>query len=164
METNAADEILEEYSWFKYYVQELESSFNLNVNRTVNVFETTIRVLGGLLSSHVLLTEASQVVGLDQDFFPEYSGSLLRIARKLADRFLPAFDTPTGIPFGSIHLMNGVNTGESRIACTAGAGTLLLEFGTLSRLTGDDKLVNILCKFADDMIFSIDIIKLLTEQ
>jgi len=72
METNAADEILEEYSWFKYYVQELESSFNLNVNRTVNVFETTIRVLGGLLSSHVLLTEASQVVGLDQDFFPEY--------------------------------------------------------------------------------------------
>jgi hypothetical protein len=69
-----------------------------------------------------------------------------------------------GIPFGSIHLMNGVATGESRIACTAGAGTLLLEFGTLSRLTGDDKLVNILCKFADDMIFSIDIIKLLTEQ
>ncbi|EME27222.1 mannosyl-oligosaccharide alpha-1,2-mannosidase [Galdieria sulphuraria] len=135
--------IFEEYSLFKQYTLELESLFNVDINRTVNIFETTIRVIGGLLSSHVLLTEASDVVGLAQDFFPEYSGSLLKIARKLADRFLPAFETPTGIPFGSIHLINGVSTSESLIACTAGAGTLLLEFGTLSRLTGDPKYYHV---------------------
>lgn len=27
--------------------------------------------------------------------------------------------------------------GETNLTCTAGAGTLLLEFGVLSRLTGD---------------------------
>ncbi|GJQ08400.1 hypothetical protein GpartN1_g191.t1 [Galdieria partita] len=135
--------IFEEYSLFMRYTLELESMFNIDVNRTVNIFETTIRVIGGLLSSHVLLTEASEVVGLADDFFPHYSGSLLRMAKELADRFLPAFDTPTGIPFGSIHLMNGVSSSESLIACTAGAGTLLLEFGTLSRLTGDPKYYDV---------------------
>ena len=29
--------------------------------------------------------------------------------------------------------------GESADTCTAGAGSLILEFGTLSRLTGDDR-------------------------
>eukprot|EP01051_Picozoa_sp_SAG22_P015114 SAG22_NODE_1931_length_3292_cov_4.886940_2_plen_282_part_00 len=38
---------------------------------------------------------------------PGYNGSLLRLAEELADRLLPAFDTPTGIPFGSINLRHG---------------------------------------------------------
>ena len=33
--------------------------------------------------------------------------------------------------------MQGIITGETHVTCTACAGTLLLEFGTLSRLTGD---------------------------
>lgn len=32
--------------------------------------------------------------------------------------------------------MQGVVAGETRVTCTACAGTLLLEFGLLSRLTG----------------------------
>jgi hypothetical protein len=34
-------------------------------------------------------------------------------------------------------LEQGVVPGETRVTCTACAGTLLLEFGLLSRLTGD---------------------------
>lgn len=37
--------------------------------------------------------------------------------------------------------MYGVSSQETRETCTAAAGTLLLEMGLLSRLTGDDRLV-----------------------
>jgi hypothetical protein len=42
-----------------------------------------------------------------------------------------------GIPYGTINLVWGVPSGETNITCTAGGGTFLIEFGTLSRLTGD---------------------------
>jgi mannosidase alpha-like ER degradation enhancer 2 len=43
--------------------------------------------------------------------------------------------SPTGIPHGSLNLRGGVVAGESNYTATATAGTLLLEFSTLSRLT-----------------------------
>ena len=48
----------------------------------------------------------------------------------------PAFDTPTGIPFGTVNMRTGVQSDETTISSAACAGTLLLEFATLSRLTG----------------------------
>lgn len=66
-----------------------------------------------------------------------YKGELLTLARDLGRRLLPAFNTSTGIPYARIHLQHGVRKAESRETCTAGAGSLMLEFGTLSRLTGD---------------------------
>jgi len=48
-----------------------------------------------------------------------------------------AFDTPTGMPYGTVNLLHGVPKGETTVTCTAGVGTFLVEFGTLSRLTGD---------------------------
>lgn len=48
-----------------------------------------------------------------------------------------AFDTKTGMPYGTVNLSKGVPKGETTITCTAGIGTFILEFGTLSRLTGD---------------------------
>lgn len=65
-----------------------------------------------------------------------YDGSLLRLAQDLGDRLLPAFDTPSGIPLSWVNLAKGVLRGEIRATCTACAGTLLLEFGLLSQLTG----------------------------
>ena len=67
-----------------------------------------------------------------------YDGQLLSLALELGRRLLPAFDTPTGIPFHRIHLSSGQpdKTG-SRETCTAAGGTFLLEFGLLSRLSGD---------------------------
>ena len=64
---------------------------------------------------------------------------LLALARDLGERILPAFNTETGIPFHRINLEYGVQSDESQTTCVAAAGTLLIEFGVLSRLTGDSK-------------------------
>ena len=47
-----------------------------------------------------------------------------------------AFDTATGMPYGTVNLMHGVPEGETPVTCTAGVGTFILEFGTLAKLTG----------------------------
>jgi mannosidase alpha-like ER degradation enhancer 2 len=65
------------------------------------------------------------------------NGPLLRMAENVARRLLPAFNTPTGMPYGTVNLRSGVPEGETTVTCTAGVGTFILEFGTLSRLTGD---------------------------
>ena len=59
------------------------------------------------------------------------------MAEDVGKRLLPAFDTATGMPYGTVNLRYGVPKGETSITCTAGVGTLLVEFGTLSRLTGN---------------------------
>ena len=50
---------------------------------------------------------------------------------------LTAFDTPTGMPYGTVNLAHGVPPGETSVTCTACVGTYIVEFGALSRLTGD---------------------------
>lgn len=65
------------------------------------------------------------------------SGPLLRLAEDVAQRLIAAFDTTTGMPYGTINLRGGVPPGETSVTCTAGVGTFIIEFGTLSRLTGD---------------------------
>jgi mannosidase alpha-like ER degradation enhancer 2 len=59
------------------------------------------------------------------------------LAEDVARRLIAAFDTATGMPYGTVNLRYGVPVGETSITCTAGVGTFILEFGTLSRLTGD---------------------------
>lgn len=132
--------VLGQYRRFAHAVEYLSANLTFDINDTVSVFETTIRVLGGLLSAHGLLTEGSEDTRFDADMWcPGYTGRLLELAVDLADRLMPAFDTPTGIPFGAVHLQKGVMPDESRIASTAGAGSLLLEFGTLTRYTGNSR-------------------------
>ena len=41
------------------------------------------------------------------------------------------------MPFGTVNLRYGVPAGETPVVATAAAGSFLLEFGALSRLTGD---------------------------
>jgi ER degradation enhancer, mannosidase alpha-like 2 len=84
----------------------------------VKSFEITIRLLGGLLSAHQLTGDAK----------------LLRLADDLGARLLPTFDSPTGMPYMYVNLKTG-KTREAR-SNPAEIGTLILEFGTLSRLTG----------------------------
>ncbi|EKX45303.1 hypothetical protein GUITHDRAFT_157889 [Guillardia theta CCMP2712] len=103
-------------------------SFDKDVQ--VSVFETNIRVLGGLLSSHLLARDPKLKL------MDDYDGFLLKKALELGERLLPAFDTPTGIPYGTINLRSGVAVGETTITSSACAGTLMLEFGMLSRLSG----------------------------
>jgi hypothetical protein len=66
-----------------------------------------------------------------------YNGELLAMALELGLRLLPAFDTPTGLPLHRVNLGTGVGDPTAHQTCAAAAGTYLLEFGLLSRLTGD---------------------------
>ena len=50
---------------------------------------------------------------------------------------LSAFDTPTGMPLGTVNLARGADPYETPVTCTAGVGTFIVEFGALSRLTGN---------------------------
>ncbi|GFR52408.1 hypothetical protein Agub_g14979, partial [Astrephomene gubernaculifera] len=68
---------------------------------------------------------------------PPYDGLLLTRAVELADRLLPAFDTPSGLPALFVHLREGYVRDAYNSTCTACAGTLLLEFGMLTALTGN---------------------------
>ena len=139
--------LFKDYHEFVSASKYIRDNVSFNINDTVSVFETTIRVLGGLLSAHGLLTEASDVAKFDAWlWYPNYDDALLYLAWDLAERLMPAFDTPTGIPYGAVHLLNGVEANESQIASTAGAGSLLLEFGTLTRLTGDPKYYRVAFK------------------
>src|SRR5213080_1414672 len=93
---------------------------DLSFDRDIYVknFEIAIRLLGGLLSSYQLSGDKR----------------LLRLAEDLGNRLLPVFNSPTGLPYVYVNL----RTGQIRDPVTnpAETGTLLLEFGTLSKLTG----------------------------
>lgn len=97
----------------KYILQNL--SFDKDIY--VQNFEITIRLLGGLLSSY-------QMTG---------DKRLLALAEDLGRRLLPVFDSPTGIPYRFVNLKTGKVRGE--VTNPAESGTLLIEFGTLSKLT-----------------------------
>ncbi|OMO95592.1 Glycoside hydrolase, family 47 [Corchorus olitorius] len=117
---------------FTASVEWIGKNLQFDINKTVSVFETTIRVLGGLLSAHLIASDYATGMRI-----PSYDNQLLYLAEDLARRLLPAFDTPTGIPFGSVNLKYGVDEHESKITSTAGGGTLTLEFGVLSCLTNN---------------------------
>jgi ER degradation enhancer, mannosidase alpha-like 2 len=93
---------------------------DLSFDRDIYVknFEITIRLLGGLLSSYQLTGDKR----------------LLSLAEDLGNRLLPVFNSPTALPYVYVNL----RTGQTRDAFTnpAETGSLLLEFGTLSKLTG----------------------------
>lgn len=121
---------------FKHAVNTVIRTVSFDRNTTVQVFEVTIRMMGSLLSAHLIASDESRLLG---DFFmPDYEGQLLDLARDLAARLMPAFEgTATGLPYPRVNLRAGVLPGTINETCTAGAGSLILEFGLLSRLTGD---------------------------
>jgi mannosidase alpha-like ER degradation enhancer 2 len=83
----------------------------------VKVFEVTIRLLGGLLSGYQMTGDAR----------------LLHLADDLGRRLLPAFESPTGMPYMFVNLRTGKTSGTK--SNPAEIGTLIVEFGTLSKLT-----------------------------
>ncbi|MEN3326702.1 MAG: degradation enhancer, mannosidase alpha-like 2 [Acidobacteriota bacterium] len=93
---------------------------NLSFDKDIEVqnFEITIRLLGALLTNY-------QLTG-DRRF--------LILAEDLGNRLLPVFNSPTGMPYRYVNL----KTGKTRDAKSnpAETGTLLIEFGTLSKFTG----------------------------
>ena len=149
-----------------------------DLDSKVQVFETTIRGVGGLLSAHLFAVGDLPIRGYEPAFTTIngkescitwtiagnefiYDGQLLRLAHDLARRMLPAFHTPTGLPYPRVNLRYGTpfyensplnndaehgqcqttqvpkTEREVTETCSAGAGSLVLEFTTLSRLIGD---------------------------
>lgn len=95
----------------------ITSQLNFNQDIYVQNFEITIRLLGGLLSAYQLTNDQR----------------LLHLATDLGDRLLPVFESPTGLPYTHVNLKTGKVRGN--VSNPAETGTLLLEFGMLSRLT-----------------------------
>ncbi|KAJ7228743.1 alpha mannosidase-like protein [Mycena pura] len=126
--------VLNDRPGFEQAVKNVIQWVSFDVNTRPQVFEITIRVLGGLLSGHIFANQTGQPF-----FLPWYRGELLEMAHDLGKRLLPAFSTPSGLPYARINLRHGVLKGEGVETCSAGAGSLILEFATLSRLTGDDR-------------------------
>lgn len=63
------------------------------------IIQCNIRVLGGLVSAHLLASDSSKKL-----FQGAYKNQLLVLAEDLGKRFLPAFNTPTGLPYAWINL------------------------------------------------------------
>ncbi|KAI0698930.1 alpha-mannosidase [Cytidiella melzeri] len=126
--------VLNDTIMFEKAVRNVIDWVSYDVNTKPQVFETTIRALGGLLSGHHFASTPGQPF-----FIPWYNGQLLSLAYDLGTRLLPAFQSPTGIPYARINLRHGLSPDESAESCTAGGGSLILEFGILSRLTGDER-------------------------
>lgn len=111
------------------------------VDSEMSTFETTIRILGGLLSAHYLSTNFPHLAPLaDDDLGAKGEDLYIEKAVDLADRLLGAFDTPTGIPLSSciLNSSTGVGSrGDGGMASTAEATTLQLELKYVSKLTGE---------------------------
>ncbi|KAI8615602.1 glycoside hydrolase [Chytriomyces sp. MP71] len=114
---------------FEHAVRLVIEHVSFDQDSRVQVFEVTIRMMGGLLSGHLIA--AGEVDGIRMK---GYNDELLHLAKDLGLRLLPAFETGSGLPFPRVNLRTGVLEYEVHDTCTAGAGTLLLEFGVLSRL------------------------------
>lgn len=158
-------------------------SRGFDLDSKVQVFETVIRGVGGLLSAHLFAVGELPINGynprpsgdintddpleLPPILWPnglKYDGQLLRLALDLAQRLLPAFYTSTGMPYPRVNLRHGIPffpnsplydvlgtpiadapgpSTDITETCSAGAGSLVLEFTVLSRLTGDARFEQI---------------------
>ena len=106
------------------------SGLNFDTDREVQLFEVNIRLMGGLISAYELSGE------------PRF----LALAKDLGARLLPAFNSPTGMPYRFVNLKNG-KTRDS-ISNPAEIGTYLLEFGKLTAYTHDSTYYRVAKKAA----------------
>ncbi|KAG9996770.1 endoplasmic reticulum mannosyl-oligosaccharide 1,2-alpha-mannosidase, partial [Aureobasidium melanogenum] len=80
----------------------VSTALNYDIDHDVNTFETTIRMLGGLLSAHYLSTTFPDYAPLASHSATGASISedlYLEKAADLADRLLGAYDSNSGVPY-----------------------------------------------------------------
>lgn len=77
----------------------VQKKFTLeNASLDISVFETNIRFVGGFLTMYALTGDV---------MYKEK-------AQYVADKLLPAFQTPTGIPMALVNLKNGVSVRDDK--------------------------------------------------
>ncbi|CAG8971369.1 hypothetical protein HYALB_00006918 [Hymenoscyphus albidus] len=102
--------------------------FTTSPVKTINVFQTTTRILGGLLSAY----------DMSHSLYPE----LLDKAIEVGDMLYTAFDTPSRLPVSHLHLQSakeGKKQDESEGVGVPEMASVTLEFTRLSQVTGDMK-------------------------
>ncbi|KAJ4294058.1 hypothetical protein N0V90_007747 [Kalmusia sp. IMI 367209] len=112
--------------------------FSTTAEPVLNIFETNIRYLGGLLSAYDL-SEAKHRVLLDK-------------AVQLGDMLYGAFDTPNRLPITRWDWVNGALQEDQEApmsALSAEIGSLSLEFTRLTQLTGDGKYYDAVQRISD---------------
>jgi mannosyl-oligosaccharide alpha-1,2-mannosidase len=101
-------------------VRWIEDNLHFDIDGELQVFETNIRMVGGLLSG----------------WLATRNKKLLELAHDLATRLLPAFTkSPTGMPYRFVNLKTGAVRDPSSFP--AEVGTYISEFGTLAHAVGD---------------------------
>ncbi|KAH0548253.1 hypothetical protein GP486_008040 [Trichoglossum hirsutum] len=107
---------------------------------SINVFETTIRHLGGFLAAYDISEEKYPV--------------LLEKAREVGEMLYAAFDTPNRMPVARWD-WKGAALGNDQAAqeftLLAEIGSLSLEFTRLSQLTGDPKFFDAIQRITDQL-------------
>lgn len=129
-----ADEIVSEAgSWIETQLLD-----RIKHKGQVNLFETTIRVLGGLLSAYHL---SGGDGGMKLTRNGPKPAVYLDIARDLADRLLSAFTaSPTSVPYSDVILRDSsAHPAPGGLSSTSEVSTLQLEFNYLSMVSGDPK-------------------------
>ncbi len=125
---------LSAYSTFKMMGMEKEaneckelimSRLNFDRDITVNHAEAVHVVLGGLLNAY----EA------------DHDDRWLDMAADLGKRLIPAFNAPWGLCYRQVNLKSGLTSGD---ICTPDEiGGMLMEYGTLTKYTGDKKFFDL---------------------
>ncbi|KAH3744556.1 mannosyl-oligosaccharide 1,2-alpha-mannosidase IB [Pelomyxa schiedti] len=110
-------------------------SYGFAPDKFISLFDVTMRVIGGLLSAHSLTG--------DELFLSK--------AEELERRLLPAYDTPSKIPYNSINPQSS----KARPDLTtnlAQAGTCLMELYYLSHHTGDNTFSETAATVVDSIV------------
>jgi hypothetical protein len=127
---NLKEEFKESREW-------VQKSLNLDSDRYNNLFEITIRIMGGLLSAFHL------------------SGDRLFLnkAYDLGNRTLPAFETKSHIPLSDINLQRRQAKGPSWTSdsSVAEAATIQIEYKELAYLTKDNRFREVAEKVSEHL-------------
>ena len=115
-------------------VDMIRAKASLRTPGDCNVFETTIRVVGGSLAGYfeAMASTNERVQGT--------AATLLDVATTVGSRLMKAFDdSPTAMPLSDVDLSTGDTSGSATHSSLSEMTTLALEFATLSNLTGDGR-------------------------
>lgn len=114
--------VLGDFEEFENAIKLVIKDITFDNDIIVSVFEINIRMIGGLLSAHLL---AEKIAKQNGNVLTWYNNELLLMAKDLGFRILPAFNSTTGIPHARVNLKYGMNDKElakNKETCTACAG------------------------------------------
>ncbi|KHJ30855.1 putative class i alpha-mannosidase protein [Erysiphe necator] len=114
--------------------------FSTSQDGQINVFETTIRYLGGFLAAY--------------DISGEKYESLLTKAKEIGELLIRSFDTPNRMPVARWNwkpYIDGIPQVASQRTLLSELGSLSLEFTRLSQLTGDPKFYDAIQRISNEL-------------